>query len=266
MPVLPKRGSRPTVDHMLPVDAILFDMDGTLIDESKSYREAIRLTAAHILQTPVTRAEVEEIKAIPGFNNDWDAAWGVIAVRCGEPAVPPSEEQSLSEEYLRLQDVFQTYYLGSAYWAEISGHPAPFEWSEGLIAREAPLISLRTLEALSPFALGIATSRPRLEALLALCMHGLEPFFALETVVAAEDAPHEKPHPAPLMALAERLGARAPVYVGDTINDALAAAAARMPFIQVGSANFDETERSSVFVRLESVNELPDVCRVVGSL
>jgi len=48
--------------HSLQVDAVLFDLDGTLVDESESYREAIRSTAQRQLREPVT---IEETLAGP---------------------------------------------------------------------------------------------------------------------------------------------------------------------------------------------------------
>jgi HAD superfamily hydrolase (TIGR01548 family) len=248
----------------LAVDAVLFDMDGTLIDESASYREAIRLTAEHVLGTPVSDFEVEAIKALPGFNNDWDATWALVSGRRGGEIEAVTDAERVSDVYRAMQDVFQTYYLGDRFWHEVSGRPAPFAWNQPLIARETALVERTTLEALEQFALGIATSRPRLEALLAIEQHDLEPFFPPERVIAAEDADFEKPHPAPLLLLAERLSARRPVYVGDTINDALAAAAAGMPFIQVGpDAPGDSVP---IFEHLDSVNELTAVCRAEGSV
>lgn len=219
---------------MLTVDAILFDMDGTLVDESASYREAIRRTAEYLLNAPVTAAEVEAIKERTGFNNDWDATWALVAWRrWGVPPVPAQIERD-SPEYARLQAVFQTFYLGDVLWQELSGQDPPFPWTDPLIARERSLIAPATLTWLRRYSAGIATSRPRVEALLALRQHGLDAAFTPEMVVASEDAIREKPDPAPLLLLAERLGCRHPVYVGDTVNDALAARAAGMPFIQVG--------------------------------
>jgi HAD superfamily phosphatase len=218
----------------LRVDAVLFDMDGTLVDESESYREALRRTAQLLLGEPVSTEEALAIKRHPGLNNDWDATWALVAQRRRGSASPPTAEQRRSPEYGWLKNVFQTYYLGSATWEELSGEAPPFTWNEPLITHETPIVSRETLEGLRPFALGIATSRPRWEALMALRQHALEPYFPLHAVIAKEDAPREKPDPAPLLELAARLDCRQPVYVGDTVNDALAAGAAGMPFIAVG--------------------------------
>ena len=237
------------------VDAVLFDLDGTLVDESESYREAIRSTAQCLLDRPVSDEDAFLIKRHPGLNNDWDATWALVSEQSGGAPVPPTREQQRSPEYARLRSIFQTYYLGSTLWEELSGESAPFPWTEPYIRRESAIVSRETLDMLQPFLLGIATSRPRLEALMALEQHALEPYFPAGAVVAREDAPREKPDPAPLLAAAARLDCREPVYVGDTVNDALAADAAGMPFIGVGPLLHDLDLR----YRLRDVNDLATV-------
>ena len=237
------------------VDAVLFDMDGTLVDESESYREAIRSTAQCLLDRPVSSEDAFLIKRHPGLNNDWDATWALVSERRGGEPTPPTADQQGSAEYHRLKSIFQTYYLGSAVWEQVSGEMAPFPWPEPYMRREWAIVSRETLDTLQPFLLGIATSRPRMEALMALEQHALEPYFPPHVVVAREDAPREKPDPAPLLELAARLGCRQPVYVGDTVNDALAADAAGMPFIGVGPLLQDV----DLHYRLRDVNDLPAV-------
>jgi HAD superfamily hydrolase (TIGR01548 family) len=245
----------------LPVDAILFDLDGTLIDESASYREVIRLTAEYLLRAPVDPAEVEEVKRLPGTNNDWDATWALMNWRQHGSISPPDPIDRSSHAFRRLQDVFQTYYLGDALWSEISGRAAPFVWREPLIRRERPLIDRSLLAWLGDFPVGIATSRPRIEALMALRQHGLDRLFGEDVLVAAEDAPCEKPHPAPLQTLAARLSCRQAVYVGDTINDALAAFTAGMAFIHVGAEPLtDAAIEARVRYRVASVNDIMSIC------
>jgi HAD superfamily phosphatase len=240
----------------LQVDAILFDMDGTLIDESRSYREAIRRTAEFLLRRPVTIGEVDAVKALPGFKNDWDATWALIGKRIHGSIYRPDASDRGSSAYRRLRNIFQTYYLGHRLWSELSGELPPFEWEEPLIARETPLMMLETLERLAPFLLGIATSRPRAEALLALHRHGFDRYVSPSAVVAAEDAPWEKPRPEPILRLARRLRCTAPVYVGDSINDALAAAAAGIPFVCTGNPQL----RHKVRYHIADVNEIAGVC------
>lgn len=245
----------------LPVDAILFDMDGTLIDESRSYREAIRRTAEFVLAEPVTPEEVEEIKRLPGYNSDWDATWALIGKRQHGEICPPDDADRRSPAYRRLRSIFQTYYLGDALWRRLSGEEPPFAWDEPLMQRETPLLRPETMSRLARFQLGIATSRPRVEALMALGQHGFDRFFTAAAVVGQEDAPAEKPDPAPLLELVRRLSCTRPVYVGDTINDALAAQAAGMPFIQIGTQPFgDPLVDQQVQHRVRHVNEIVDIC------
>lgn len=244
----------------LRVDAILFDMDGTLIDEIASYWEAIRRTAAHLLAAPVAMEEVAEIKALPGFNNDHDTAWALVGRRLHGTIRAPDDADRASYAYRRLRNVFQTYYLGDRLWHELSGEEPPFDWAEPLMARETPLVTLETLAQLHDYRLGIATSRPRAEALIALRRHGLDRYIAPEAVVAVEDAPSEKPHPAPLLEAARRLGAAASAYVGDSISDAIAASGAGMVFIHVGRGAFpDHDIERAVAYRVASVNDLLDL-------
>jgi len=86
------------------------------------------------------------------------------------------------------------------------------------------------------YKLGVATSRPRFEALFALKNLGITPSFIDESnVIAQEDAPREKPFPDPLLAAQKRLQSNSPVYVGDSVNDLLAARKAVIPCIFVGT-------------------------------
>lgn len=241
----------------LRVDAVLFDLDGTLVDESQSYREALRSTAQQLLNEPVTADEALAIKQYPGLNNDWDATWALVRQRRGETPTPPTTEERRSPAYGQLKSVFQTYYLGSTAWEALSGERPPFSWDEPFINRETPLVSRETLTWLRKYALGIATSRPRAEALMALRQHSLEDHFPLHTVVAQEDASCEKPDPAPLLVLLGRLDCHQPVYVGDTVNDALAAEAAGMPFIAIGPLL--QTQAMPYWLR--DVNELSTIVR-----
>lgn len=256
----PSRSGLTTNSNRISTDAILFDLDGTLVDESESYREAIRWTAAYLLDEPVSADEVGQVKRIPGFNQDWDATWGLVRWRRDGVISLPTSVDRHSPEYARLQDVFQTYYLGDDSWRRLSGHPAPFLWDDPLICRERPLISPQTLSWLRHFVIGIATSRPRAEALMAVRQQQLDAAFPDSAIVAVEDCSVGKPDAMPLRLLATRLGCRRPIYVGDTINDALAATAAGMPFIWItpDPSVSPEVAPHARFT-LASVDELPRV-------
>ena len=53
--------------------AIVFDMDGVLVDPERSYRQTVVETVAYFAnQAPrVTLGELEDYKNQGGYNNDW---------------------------------------------------------------------------------------------------------------------------------------------------------------------------------------------------
>jgi HAD superfamily hydrolase (TIGR01548 family) len=70
------------------MDILIFDMDGVLIDVSRSYRETIQRTVQIYLKTclgfkdgeaePVTKEDISLFKSVGGFNNDWDLTSGLL--------------------------------------------------------------------------------------------------------------------------------------------------------------------------------------------
>jgi len=70
------------------MDILIFDMDGVLINVSRSYRETIQRTVQVYLETclgfkkgkrePVTKEDISLFKSAGGFNNDWDLTSGLL--------------------------------------------------------------------------------------------------------------------------------------------------------------------------------------------
>ena len=81
---------------MQPYDALLFDMDGVLVDVTRSYRKAIQQTAGYFLKRKITLLEVEKIKSQVGMNNDWDATYALI----GNSSIPYNDVKSLFQKLL----------------------------------------------------------------------------------------------------------------------------------------------------------------------
>jgi len=208
-------------------DCALFDMDGVLVDVSKSYRVAIEKTAnewfgKNGMEVRVSQKEVGAIKAISGFNNDWDATFAIVRAE-GEAkkianAKPLKDEEKKSGRYLQLKEIFQNYYLN------------------GLMQTELAMVKKETLLAIANagMKIGIVTGRPRAEAEFAARNNGWEKFFPPEKIVALEDCEEEKPSPKPLLLAMRRLGAKRAIYVGDTVSDYAAAKAAKIPCVIVG--------------------------------
>jgi histidinol-phosphate aminotransferase len=197
-------------------DTIMFDMDGVLVDVRESYRGAIKKAVKGFAGLEVTDTQISKLKAIPGFNNDWDLSYA-LAKGINEP----EKVERSSVEYERIKEIFQREYLG------INGEG-------GLREKESPLISKEALLALSKkYKLGIVTSRPREEAIWA--MEGMfagvfEPNF----LVAQEDCEKEKPSPEPLLECMRRMDAKKSLYVGDSASDLAAAKEAGIPCAYVG--------------------------------
>ncbi|MCX6565321.1 MAG: aminotransferase class I/II-fold pyridoxal phosphate-dependent enzyme [Candidatus Aminicenantes bacterium] len=191
-----------------PPEALLFDMDGVLVDVSVSYRRAIGRTVLHFSGGRVTPAEISRWKLRPEMNNDWDVAESLLSARGID--VPRSE----------LVCVFQKFYFGE------KGRSGFYRSERWLL----PAPVLRRLAA--RYRLGIFTGRPAGEAKLALRRFRTERFF--EIVIAREDAGNrQKPDPYGLRLALRRLGARRAVYFGDAPADMAAARAAGIPAVAV---------------------------------
>lgn len=101
------------------MDVLIFDMDGVLIDVSKSYRKAIQQTIKIYLETClgfkrirgnwVTDEEISLFKSAGGFNNDWDLTSGVLLYLLsisGIPSLPKRKRFFSTQEivhYLKIK-------------------------------------------------------------------------------------------------------------------------------------------------------------------
>ena len=56
---------------MLQLKAVLFDMDGVLVDVSRSYRRAIEETANHFTGRTLVPGTTQRYKNLGGFTDEW---------------------------------------------------------------------------------------------------------------------------------------------------------------------------------------------------
>lgn len=183
---------------VLAPEAILFDVDGVLVDVSGSYREAIRRTAAHFGED-VTGADIAAAKARGNANNDWVLTRALLADR--------GVDAPLSD----VTAVFERLYQGDG------DHPGLKTTERARFTRA----QLERLRARRPLAL--VTGRPRRDAMEFIAREGWTDLFDV-AVVMGETAP--KPDPAPVRAALARLGVRTAWMIGDTVDDVRAARAA----------------------------------------
>ena len=234
-------------------DAIIFDMDGVLVTNN-SYCLAIQKTVETLLwetrniKQRVTTDDIAAMKRITGFNNDWDTSYALIELLGNNVSIDEFSAKvtsitpsiRLSAAYQTVKNVFQNYYLGNNF--------------DGFIREEVLLIYLGLLKQLSKkYKLGIATSRPKAEALFAAKYLKLSPtYIPFGSIVTKEDTKREKPYHDHLLEAKCRIAARNPVYVGDTINDVIAAKEADMKSIFVGSQQLGDKQ-------IQNINQLMEV-------
>ncbi len=184
-----------------------------------------------------------------------------------------------------VKRIFEEVYLGEELFRAEYGEAPLVYHGTGLIQRERLILNLQSLIALSQrAALGIATGRPRSQAVFALKTAGILDHFrslvTLEDIVAAEQKLYQasgknialgKPHPFALWEAVQRITAERVrcAYVGDTPDDIRAANAAKseMDFISIGclasvgdkEQAWREFERIGADVIVEHPDELVDV-------
>jgi HAD superfamily phosphatase len=190
---------------------LIFDMDGVLVDVTESYRETIARTVEHYTGAKPPREQIQEFKNQGGFNDDWRLSHHIIT---GVGVDVPFDE---------MKAHFQSLFLGG------NG-----DGEGGLIRREKWVARPGMLEKLgSRFRLAVFTGRPREEA--ALTLRRFAAALPFDPIVALEDVEHPKPAPDGLLRIAgENPGVKL-FYVGDSIDDARAARAARVPFIGIAA-------------------------------
>ncbi len=191
--------------------ALIFDMDGVLVDVTGSYREAILATVEHFTGGRLSHEEIQAMKNRGGFNNDWELSWNL------------ARQNGVEVPYPEVVEVFQRLYRGRN--------------NDGLLLNERWLPLDGVLERLAGrYRLAIFTGRLHEEAEFAL--HRFAPALRFEPVVGMDDVERQKPDPEGLKKICAALGAGSPtdlLYVGDSIDDCRAAAATQVGFIGVAA-------------------------------
>jgi HAD superfamily phosphatase len=186
---------------------VIFDVDGVLVDVHGSFHRSIIETIHFFTARRVTYTEIHQWKNRSGYNDDWRLTTDWIA-SLGKPV-----------HYEKVKARFQKFYWGT------NGQP-------GNVSREKWLVTYSRLEKWSRRAvLALFTGRTRREL-----RHTLERSPAnglFRRAVTLDDVKRGKPDPEGLQLLLDGMSPRDAVYLGDNIDDALAAKQARVPFLGV---------------------------------
>ena len=160
--------------------AVLFDLDGTLLDSAELIIAAFQETCRSLLHREIPREAILR---------DW-----ARPIRERFRALAPERDEALSQEYLRR------YLALHSGWARL--FPGVEETLEALRGRG--------------YAMAIVTSKRRATTQAARDAFGLDRWCSV--VIADEDVARHKPDPEPVRAASERLGVRPEetLMVGDT--------------------------------------------------
>ena len=178
--------------------AVLFDLDGTLIDSLPNITDAANAVLDKRSLPPLEQASVA------GF------------VGLGEQVfvdrlIAATDLDSGERDWV-MQEFIRHYKIEAAHTKCFHG-------------AAAALSSLRS----DGFRLGLVTNKPRGPLGQTLAAAALEGAFDL--VIAGDDLPKRKPDPLPLLHAMNRLGTDRCIYVGDSEIDAATAQAAEIPFV-----------------------------------
>ncbi len=182
---------------------IVFDMDGVLVDASKSYRVAVQKTFNHFTGKEASEQEISDTKRLGGLNNDWDLTEFLL------------KKYGFNIKYDEIVKVFQSHY-------------------EKLADIEEPLVNHEFFKGLAKnYNLAIFTGRLKQEAFFTLDKHGFAQYFY--PVITMDDVgmDRQKPDCRGLEIIKEKIITDKIYYLGDTVDDMICANVANVTGIGV---------------------------------
>lgn len=196
--------NKTTIKQEMSYKHIVFDVDGTLVDNEKAVISTWQET---ILQLTGRTYEAKKLAFVMGVNSE-------TALK--ELGLSHADEVFKTWEniYLKHQDEVQLF--------------------------EDIEFTLRKLQD-EGYQLGIVTSRTRYELCNDPTLANLLPCF--QQIICVSDTTEPKPSPAPLLAYLKKSNAAAneTLYIGDSFNDALCANAANVAFAWAAWSDNDPT-------------------------
>lgn len=222
--------------------------------------------------------DIHQFKLLGGFNDDWDCCYGLLVYLLNLPVkshdlndlkkamnikkfvasvdTKPLRVAGITKLFKRpptvtietISRIFQEIYLGKDLFQQTTDLPCRYWRKKGLIHKEKFVFRKAQLQKMKDkgIKIGIATGRPRFEAVYSLESFGVLHFFdAITTIdeVKAEEQKQQcslrKPHPFSLIKTAENFKKTKGkfLYVGDLPDDVMASNQAKQD-IPIESAAF----------------------------
>lgn len=208
-------------------------MDGVLVDVRGSFHDTVLETVKFFTGKKVTRRELHRWKNRPGFNDDWILSTAWVKSLGG------------NFEYAEVKRKFLELYWG----ANHSGNVRREKWL-------LPQASLRRLAKRAELA--IFTGRVRNELDYTLERWKVRELFG--HIITVEEVERPKPDPGGLLKILRGRDPATAIYLGDNVDDALAAQSARVPFVGILPRGSQERrERGPSLRRLGALTILSDV-------
>ena len=216
----------------LSTEILIFDVDGVLVDVRDTYWRSALETMRYLTGKRVTHEELHQWKGQPGNNDDWQmvANWATALGR------PTTFEQARA--------AFEQFYWG------IKERP-------GNVMREKLIVTPKQIARWAArYELNLFTGRNRQEYAFTFEKWPATKHF--RTVITVDEVAQKKPHPEGLYKILRGRDPASALYLGDNIDDALAAREAGVPFaaiIAAGEHNY--RRRAAKFRKLGAVALLP---------
>jgi HAD superfamily phosphatase len=217
---------------ILSPEILIFDVDGVLVDVRDTYWRSALETVRHLTGKRVTHEELHHWKGKRGNNDDWQmvSSW---ATALGYPT-----------SYEEAQEAF-----GKFYWGE--------DGRAGNVRREKLIVTPAQIKRWAArYELNLFTGRNRREFEYTFAKWAGTASFKM--VVTMDDVVKMKPDPEGLYKILRKRNPRSALYLGDNIDDALAAREAGVPFAAIiAGGEHHYRRRAAKFRELGAVALLP---------
>lgn len=211
--------------------AIIFDLDGTLVDSVPDIHAAVTLMLADHQALPMDMSQVRSF-----IGNGVPALISKVMQARGEDPADTTRHAQLEASFMRHYNA------------------APADLSQLFPGVRKALLTLQD----AGHAMALCTNKPVIPARAILASFELERL--LPVVIGGDSLPVRKPDPAPLHAAARALESHPVIYIGDSEVDAEAAERAAIPLL-LFTQGYRKTPISALthVAAFDHFDELPDL-------